>query len=245
MAARHRVVRAPLLENAEGDEVMSTQTLSPRATLADLAVTHPAASRVFGRHGLDFCCHGQRPLADACEERGLDAERVVAEIADEQGRAADLPRWDRRPIAELVDHITSHYHQRLRVELPELVALARRVETQHAEKPSCPRGLRTHLEGVHAAVLEHLAKEEQVLFPMILAGRGRTATGPIHALESEHLDHAENLEKTRQLTADLGAPEEACATWRALYLRLAQLEAELMEHIHLENNVLFRRVLAG
>jgi regulator of cell morphogenesis and NO signaling len=216
---------------------------SPQATLADLAVVFPAASRVFHRHGLDFCCHGGRPLAEACASRGLDAAAVIAEIDSEP--AGDQPRWDERPLAELADHVENHYHRRLRAELPELVALAAKVESRHAEKASCPRGLRAHLEAVHEAVLSHLAKEEQVLFPMIRAGRGAFAGGPIHVMEAEHVDHAEDLGKTRALTADLTAPEEACPTWRALYLRLGELERELMEHIHLENNVLFRRVLAG
>ena len=224
---------------------MATQPLSDATTLAELAVTHPAASRVFHRHGLDFCCHGRRPLAEACTGRGLAASGALEEIKGEEAVAPDLPRWDERPIAELVHHIVDFYHQRLRVELPELVSMAAKVESRHAEKASCPRGIRAHLEGVYQAVVEHLAKEEQVLFPMILAGRGRMAAGPIHVMEAEHDDHAQNLHETRRLTADLVAPEEACPTWRALYLRLAAFEAELMDHIHLENNVLFRRVLAG
>ena len=226
---------------------MSTTPLAPDTTtlLADLAVSFPAASRVFHRHGLDFCCHGRRPLGEACAEAGLDAQSVVAEIAAEQALAPELPRWDEKPIAELVDHIVGFYHRRLREELPELVALATRVESRHADKASCPHGLRAHLEAVHAAVLDHLAKEEQVLFPAILAGRGRLVAGPISVMESEHDDHAADLRETRRLTADLVAPAEACTSWRALYLRLAAFEAELMDHIHLENNVLFRRVLAG
>ena len=226
---------------------MSTTPLAPAPTtmLADLAVSFPAASRVFHRHGLDFCCHGRRPLGEACAEAGLDAESVVAEIAAEQAAAPELPRWDEKPIAELVEHIVGFYHRRLREELPELVALATKVESRHADKASCPRGLRAHLEAVHAAVLDHLAKEEQVLFPMILAGRGRMVAGPISVMESEHDDHAADLRETRRLTADLVPPAEACTSWRALYLRLGAFEAELMDHIHLENNVLFRRVLAG
>jgi regulator of cell morphogenesis and NO signaling len=226
---------------------MSTTPLTPATAtfLADLAVSFPAASRVFHRHGLDFCCHGRRPLGEACAEAGLDAQRVAAEIAAEQAAAPELPRWDEKPIAELVEHIVGFYHRRLREELPELVALATKVESRHADKASCPRGLRAHLEAVHAAVLDHLAKEEQVLFPMILGGRGRLAAGPISAMESEHDDHAADLRETRRLTADLVAPAEACTSWRALYLRLGAFEAELMDHIHLENNVLFRRVLAG
>ncbi len=219
-------------------------TLSANSTLADLAVSHPAASRVFHRHGLDFCCHGRRPLADACAERGLASESVIAEIAAE---AAVSPgeSWSARPLAELVRHIVDHYHQRLRVELPELISLAAKVESRHGEKPSCPRGLRAHLEEVYQAVLEHLAKEEQILFPMIVAGRLQHAAGPVHVMEAEHDDHGVALRRTRALTADLVAPAEACPTWRALYLRLDAFEAELMEHIHLENNVLFRRALAA
>jgi regulator of cell morphogenesis and NO signaling len=224
---------------------MSTAIPRTNETLADLAVSHPAASRVFRRHGLDFCCHGRRPLAEACSERGLAADDVVAEIAREQSQAAEMPHWEERPIRELVRHIVDFYHLRLRAELPELISLAAKVERRHAEKASCPRGLRAHLEEVHQAVLAHLAKEEQILFPMILAGRGRHAAAAISVMESEHLDHGANLEKTRQLTADLAPPPEACPTWKALYLRLGRLESELMEHIHLENNILFPHVLGA
>src|SRR5262245_19108335 len=131
----------------------TTTTPSITTPLAELAVSFPAASRVFHRHRLDFCCQGRRPLVDACQEAGLDASGVVAEIAAEQSITADLPRWDERPVAELVDHIVGFYHRRLREELPELVALAAKVESRHGDKASCPRGLRAHLEGVHAAVL--------------------------------------------------------------------------------------------
>ena len=224
---------------------MATQTLSPAHTLADLAVTHPAASRVFHRHGLDFCCHGRRPLTEACAERGMAAEGVIAEIASEEARSPDLPRWDERPLAELVRHIVDFYHLRLRAELPELVSLAAKVESRHAEKAICPRGLRAHLTEVHDAVLAHLAKEEQILFPMIVRGHLQVAAGPIAVMEAEHDDHAQSLRRTRQLTADLVPPAEACPTWRALYLRLSSFEAEFMDHVHLENNVLFRRALAG
>jgi regulator of cell morphogenesis and NO signaling len=219
---------------------MATQTTP---TLAELAIQHPAASRVFYRQGLDFCCHGNRPLREACEERGLDPSAVLRQIEDEDAGVPAAPRWDTRPLYELVGHIVGFYHRRLREELPQLVEMAAKVERKHAEKPACPRGLHAHLEAVHQAVLDHLAKEEEILFPLILAGRGAFAAAPIQVMEVEHDEHAENLRRTRALTANLTAPPEACPTWRALYLRLDALEVELMEHIHLENNVLFRRAL--
>ena len=101
------------------------------------------------------------------------------------------------------------------------------------------------LATMREAVLEHLDKEEQVLFPMILRGHGRLAVGPVHVMEIEHDEHGRNLQELRRLTGDMQPPAHACPTWRALYLGLQQLERELMEHIHLENNVLFRRALVA
>jgi regulator of cell morphogenesis and NO signaling len=225
--------------------MQTTTRLQPTATLADLAVTHPGAARVFYRNGLDFCCGGQRSLADACAAKGLDPQAILAAIEAEDATIPESPRWHERPLSELVAHIVGFYHRRLRETLPDLRAMAEKVESRHADKASCPRGLAAHLEAIHGSVLDHLEKEEQILFPMILAGHGARAQGPIHVMELEHDDHRANLERTRALTADLTAPGEACTTWRALYLGLQQLEQELMEHIHLENNVLFPRALAS
>jgi regulator of cell morphogenesis and NO signaling len=213
-------------------------------TLAELAVTHPGAARVFYRNRLDFCCGGRRPLEDACRERGLEVDTIVSAIEAEDPVITDAPRWDRQPLSDLVSHIVKRYHDRLRVQIPELIAMAAKVEQVHADKQTCPRGLAAHLDDVHVAVIDHLDKEEQILFPMIVNGMGSRAASPVAVMELEHEHHAENLVRIRQLTADLQPPDEACTTWRALYLGLQQLEQELMEHIHLENNVLFRRALA-
>lgn len=214
-------------------------------SLADLAARIPAASRIFRRHGLDYCCGGRRSIEVACAERGLDAEALVREVEQAAARPGDPASFVGRPLAELIHHIVTRYHEPLRVELPELVAMAKKVERVHADKDGCPHGLAAHLEVVHADVLNHLAKEEQVLFPMILAGAGARATAPIAVLTHEHDDHGEALRRNRELTQNLTPPDHACTTWRALYLRLGELEGELMDHIHLENNVLFPDALRG
>ena len=213
-------------------------------TLAELAVMHPGAARVFFHHRLDFCCGGRRLLDDACRERGLDAAAILQEIAAAAPLSTDLPRWDREPLPKLVDHIVSTYHVRLRRDLPDLIEMARRVERKHGDKPACPRGLTTHLEGMLDALLDHMQKEEQILFPMVVRGAGRSAAGPVHVMEMEHDHHREDLVRLRAITDDLRPPAAACATWRALYAGMGQLEQELMEHIHLENNVLFPRALS-
>ena len=218
--------------------------MNTATSLAEIAVTHPAAARVFYRHRLDFCCGGRRSLAEACQERAIDPDRVLADISAE-GTPPDAVRWDEAPLPALVHFIVDTYHRQLRETLPVLVRMARRVEARHGDKAGCPRGLADHLDAMHASVLDHLQKEEQILFPLILAGHGRGAAAPVHVMELEHEHHRESLLALRRLTADLTPPAEACTTWRSLYVGLQALEQELMEHIHLENNVLFRRALVA
>jgi regulator of cell morphogenesis and NO signaling len=216
-------------------------TITPQTTLAELATTQAGASRVFHRHGLDFCCHGQVPLEAACARKGLDPAALVAELEREE--RPDFERWDEQPLDRLIAHLLERYHDAHRAELPRLVAMAQKVESVHADKPGCPRGLAATLARVEVELEEHMQKEEQVLFPLIRAGRGRMTAVPIQVLESDHRDHARNLEQLRALTGGHTPPAEACNTWRALYLGLAELERELMQHIHLENNVLFPRAI--
>ena len=224
---------------------MDVTTLPPStSTLGDLARANPAATRVFLQHRLDFCCGGQRTLAEACERAGLDPEQILREIEIEAGRHDDLPRWEQRSQADLADHIEGYYHAALRREVPALIAAAHRVERVHAGKPEAPIGLGALLTSFWEEMEAHMRKEESVLFPMLRRGaRGPGVYMPVRVLQQEHDDHGAVLAKIRQLTGDLVIPPPACATWSALYRGLEKLEVELMQHIHLENNVLFLRAI--
>jgi len=214
-------------------------------TLEQIVTENPETAEVFVRHGMDFCCRGQRTLGDACAEAGIDAPTIVDELAGAGTGRATEANWSDRPLPELIDHILERYHASLRRDLPALTALARHVEQVHVGKASCPVGLAEHLQRIHAAVDNHLAKEELILFPLIRDGQGDTAYMPIKVMMQEHEDHGENLRRTRALTNNLIAPLEACASWRELYRGLEELEADLWRHIHLENYVLFPRALGA
>lgn len=232
----------PLVIDHEPNPNMAP-SIVPSDTLADLATRRAGASRVFARHHLDFCCHGQVSLADACAKRSLDMPALIRELEAEEPRDESSVRWDRRPLAELVDHIVARFHEPHRAELPRLCAMAVRVEKVHGDKASCPAGLAAVLTQLSDELLLHMQKEEHILFPMIAHGDGAAATGPIRVMEQEHEDAAAQLARIRELTADHTPPPAACGTWRALYLGLAEFERELMQHVHLENHVLFPRAL--
>jgi regulator of cell morphogenesis and NO signaling len=212
-------------------------------TLGHIATPPPASTLVFQRHRLDFCCGGGRKLGDACLSVGLNPDKVIDEISAESA-VISQERWGDRPLPELIDFILSRFHEPLRVDLPALIATTKQVEQVHGEKPNYPRGLASLLEQINEEVRRHMDKEEQVLFPAIQAGnRGANLHAPIRVLIQEHEAHGAQLLRVRKLTSDFRPPAEACASWRALYIGLAKLEADLMEHVHLENNVLFPRAL--
>ncbi|MCW5633596.1 MAG: iron-sulfur cluster repair protein YtfE [Rubrivivax sp.] len=211
----------------------------PRALrpLGRIAVELPGATAVFRRLKLDFCCGGQAPLAQACAARGLDTEAVLRELAalERDGDTA-VPQES----AALVEHLLARFHAVHRQQLPELVRMARRVEAVHRGHATVPAGLADLLEQMHAEMLEHMAKEEEVLFPLMQgAADPATTVQPIGVMRHEHVAHGAQLERLAALTHDYRPPADACNTWRALYAGARQFADDLVEHIHLENNVLF------
>ncbi len=209
--------------------------------IGDLARDQPSSTRVFLRHKLDFCCAGRRTLREACAKAGLDGDQIAHELAVATA-AAPATSWDLRPSHELVDHIVGRYHDGLRRDLPSLIDAARKVERVHAARPGVPAGLADELTEFWTEMEQHLIKEERVVFPMLRMGvRGAQVYMPVRVMEHEHHSQAAELTRFRELTSDLQLPAHACATWTALYHGLAAMEVDLIEHIHLENNVLFPR----
>jgi regulator of cell morphogenesis and NO signaling len=219
--------------------------VDPASRLADLARDWAGASRVFHRHELDFCCQGHRTLAEACRERRLDVTEIARELLAEIMPIDADHDWRMLPQAQLIAHIVDGFHADHRRELPRLIAMAEKVERVHADKPGCPLGLAEHLHGMQHRLEQHMQKEEQILFPMLLAGAGAQAQMPIHVMTGEHDEHALDLQRVRTLAGGFTPPEHACTTWRALYLGLDAFERSVMEHIHLENHVLFPAALAS
>ncbi len=212
-----------------------------------IATEHPISTRVFARYGIDYCCGGGVPLAEACESRGLDAESVAEEIQRELDPVAGAGEcWSVAPLPDLVTHILVAYHQPLKEELPRLEAMARKVLQVHADKePEMLTELLAVYLGIRADLEPHMEKEEQILFPMIQRGQGFLADGPVAVMKEEHEQVGAALKRLREITNDYEVPPRACNTWRALWHGLAALEKELHQHIHLENNILFPRALGS
>lgn len=147
--------------------------------------------------------------------------------------------------AALIDHIVRRYHEVHRAQFPEAIAMARRVEAVHQDHPRCPRGLGDHLAVMADHLMSHQAREETVLFPMMLTGGHPMIRHPISRMEEEHRDVDQQLVGLAALTTGFTAPVDACGSWRALYRACQTLARDLREHMRLENDVLFPRFIEG
>lgn len=146
-------------------------------------------------------------------------------------------QWLKASNEELVNFILERYHEVHRQQLPEAIALARRVEDVHADEALCPTGLAEHLTDMYQELESHMLKEEQILFPMLRVNTH--PQGPIMVMQSEHEEHELAVQRIEQLTQNFAMPEGACGTWRKLTMLLKEITDDLRDHIELENNVLF------
>lgn len=226
-----------------------SKPIDPTASLGQLVTEHPGAARVLERHGLDYCCGGRSSLQQAAAQAGTDLDAVLDELASLTPGAA--PDWASMSPTELVDHIESQHHAYLRSELLRLGQLVDKVATVHGERHPELAEVRATFEALRADLLPHLVKEERVLFPAVREldtattmpwfPFGTTA-GPVTVMMSEHDTVGDLLERMRALTDGYQAPADGCASFRALYEGLEELEADTHLHVHKENNVLFPAV---
>lgn len=227
--------------------------LSPELTVGQIVVDNPLNARVFERFDIDYCCGGRTPLSEACRRKGLDMTEVLRVLREEEVRAAadsTTVDWRARSMTQLADHIESTHHAFLRRELPRLALLIEKVVRAHGQRRPEFLSLKTVFEEFCAEIGQHMLKEERILFPMIRMleqpGSSRLATAhcggidnPIRVMEHEHDSAGRALADMRRLCEDYVPSVDACNTWRALYAGLAELEADMHQHVHKENNILF------
>ena len=205
--------------------------------LGQLATRIAGATAVFHQFKLDFCCGGQQSLGEAIAKRGLNQQEVLQALENLQHQKDPAINWHAEPAPKLIDYILVNFHQKHRQQLPELIRLAKRVETVHGDSPDCPHGLAAHLHDMQQELESHMLKEEQILFPMLR--QGIYPYGPISVMLEEHQEHGDALKKLDELSFEQQLPLGACNTWTALYLGLKELKEDLMQHILLENEILF------
>ena len=234
-------------------------SVTTEKTVRELALENPAATRVFEKLGIDYCCGGNQSLEQACRAANLPMDQVLdsLEMAEQTTRAAqEIHDWQREPLADLVAHIKNTHHKYTREEIARLGPLFDKVCSVHGKNHPELVEIRTSFAGLAQELTMHMMKEEMVLFPYIVSMEEAviqhepvlpppfgSVQNPVSMMEHEHDSAGNALRAMRQASGGYGAPPDACVSYQTLYKALAEFEADLHQHIHLENNILFPRAI--
>lgn len=230
--------------------VMSTFQVTQ--SIGEVVSILPKASEIFKDYNIDFCCGGHRPLADAIRDQGLDEREILMKLDEAYEEAKTLTNQvDYRKMApsQLIDYIIGKHHVFLKKVLPEISELTTTILRVHGPNHADLFKVHKLFHNLKMELEQHLIKEEEILFPMIK----RYDTEPSEELlekiktvmketEDEHEAAGDILKELRRVTADYTVPEDGCGTYSRTFESLKELEADLFQHIHLENNILFRQL---
>jgi regulator of cell morphogenesis and NO signaling len=223
--------------------------------VGQLVAQRPLRACILEQYEIDYCCGGKATLEDACRKKGLNVEEILVKLraADQKVVQPDGPDWTTASLKNLIDHIILTYHQPLRQELSRIALLADKVARVHGDNHPEMIDVLNVFTRFKAQLELHMQKEEMVLFPGIAAmeatgtpqifGCGGGIEHPIEVMSHEHDDAGEALCAMRKLTHDYAPPADACSSFKVLLSSLAQIESDMHQHVHKENNILFPRAL--
>ena len=230
--------------------------ITTNMTVRDVAMQLPQSTRVFEELKIDYCCGGNQPLAQACASAGVEVENVMGMLAEVTSPDEEALDFQNAFLPELITHILDTHHVFTKKEMDRLQLLADKVLAAHGGNHPELVHLDELITRLCADLKPHMFKEEQILFPYILAiteaaDAERTApfapfgtvNNPIRMMMMEHDNAGQILREMRTLTSDYNVPADACISYQTLYQALENFEKDLHQHIHLENNILFPKAL--
>lgn len=226
------------------------------ATVAEIALASPHSIEILNKYQLDYCCQGNSNFASACRKAGLDPELIWDEIHQpaataDSGHQLNFNKWN---ATMLIDFILQHHHAYVRDSIPQIQELLVKICQVHGETNPELHAVRNEFDELAEDLLNHLPKEEGILFPAIrrmeatenpmtenvmLPGSLRM---PIRIMEDEHDRAGELIKSIRNRTNNYQAPAYACPTYQLAFVMLKEFDQDLIQHIHLENNILFPRI---
>jgi regulator of cell morphogenesis and NO signaling len=242
----------------QNEKLKSHMDLSNGKTVAEMVTDDIRFAHIFKKYGIDFCCGGGKTIHQACIDKGVSEEQLLEDLqqlSQNQGYGRPLKYKDWN-LPFLIDFIENVHHSYIQEKIPILVEYVTKVAKVHGMASPELNQVRDRVLVLKEDLLSHLIKEEQILFPFARKlshakeeGAGasdacfQSASSPIGVMEHEHDSAGDIMKEIRRLTGDYSPPAHACNTFRALYALLEDFEADLHQHVHLENNILFPKIL--
>ena len=230
---------------------------SDTTKVKEIALSNPGARRILEDAGVDYCCGGGKSLQEACLHGDVSTEEILERLRRNSEQVnPEEANWVSASLCEITRHIREKHHRYVREAISRVRPLLQKVGAKHGENHPELLDIENLFSQVAQEMIMHMQKEEQILFPYIDAlersanGDGtveppffQTVRNPIHAMMKEHDAAGDTVRQIRKTSSVYSVPADACTSFRALYTELSEFEADLHQHVHLENNILFPRAV--
>lgn len=236
--------------NADGLQRYEAQTVG------EIVAADYRTAEVFQKYGIDFCCGGNKPVTEACRERGVSIEVIARDLEQAAQEGSPTQRYNEWSLDFLADYIVNQHHAYTKKMIPQIREFAGIVAEVHGDSHPETCTIAKLWHEVSGELAKHMQKEELLLFPYIKqlirseqegtpppAPRFGSARELIQAMEDEHQFTGDQLGRLAELSDHYTPPQDACNTYRALYGYLKEIDAVTKEHVHLENNILFPKTI--
>jgi regulator of cell morphogenesis and NO signaling len=228
--------------------------------ITDIVMSDYRTASIFRKYEIEYCCGGKWPLSLICETRGLDINMLMDELHNAT-RTIHVPNslqfadWS---IDFLVEYIVNVHHNYLKNMMDSMRMQLKNFTREHAAEYPDLAEVDKIFHQLATELLPHLIEEEEIIFPYIRHiahayndndSYGnllvRTMRKPLEAfMEKEHSFTGKQLTRMRELTQNYEPPKNACIQHRVIFSVLKDLDNDLAQHLHLENNILFPKAVA-
>ncbi|MFA9391710.1 MAG: iron-sulfur cluster repair di-iron protein [Prolixibacteraceae bacterium] len=223
-------------------------------TVGDIVKINFKAAQVFEKNKIDFCCGGNISLGEACEKSEVDINKLIPELeAIVEMNDPDSKYINSLELDELCVYIEKRHHSYVNENIPFLQQKLQKLCDVHGENHPELFEIKALFDGAAGNLTTHMKKEELILFPYItkmVKYKRKEITSPfevgemletINALNEEHEIEGERFERLTQLSNAYTCPPDGCGTYQVTFKNLKDFESDLHRHIHLENNILFKK----
>ncbi len=227
--------------------------------VSDIVKRDYRTAQVFRRHGIEFCCGARFPLELVCSLKGLDLQTIQAELdrATRQISVSNSLNFEDWDLSFLADYIVHIHHEYLRSMLPATLVSIQQFSEGHRKKFSYLPDLVVEFSALAKELLSHIQYEDEIIFPYIkqidFAHKGResyasllvrTLSKPVEeVMQHEHKFVEDSLARIRELTLHYSVPPDACTSHKVSFLTLQEVDHDIMQHLYLENDILFPKAI--
>lgn len=231
--------------------------IEPDNIVGEVVALDYRTASVFQSFGIDFCCKGNRSIAEACEQKNVAPLALIdaleKETQQQKNKSTDYNSW---PIDLLADYIEKKHHRYVDTRILEIKPFLQKIVSVHGGRHPELAEVAQLFNETAGELTAHMKKEEFILFPFIRKMATKKAVGeslsapsfgtiqnPIAMMHDDHDAEGERFRKIASLTDNYTAPADACNTYRVTFAMLKEFEEDLHLHIHLENNILFPKAI--